>query len=280
MINFKELKLTAKLCIACVIIGSGFFVYNKYFDNSDEIILNGNVEIEDVNLSFRVAGRVKKIFVDEGDIVKTGDTIASLETDILEANLQLAAAQLLDAKANLIAETKNFERNKDLYKKNSSSEKTYDDSKMKYDSACAKNDAAKATYNLAYIALNDALLKSPADGVILTRGVEVGEMISAGNSVFSISPNNKVKIKTYASSDVLVKIKTGDVVSVGIDSLPNKRFNGHLAFISSEAEFTPKNIETKELRTSLVYRLRVIVDDANAPELKQGMPVTVFFAKN
>ena len=101
-------------------------------------------------------------------------------------------------------------------------------------------------------------------------------MVSAGVPVFSVVPNEQTRIKTFAVEAVLSKIKCGDEVRVSIVSLPGKVFKGHIGFISPEAEFTPKNIETQELRATLMYRIRVLVDEP-APELKQGMPVTVRF---
>ncbi len=269
LLKIKTMGLV--LVIACV----GVFVYSKYCGNSENIILNGNVEIQDVNVSFRVSGRVQKILVNEGDSVKTGDVLAVLETDIFSSQVQWAKAKLEEASINLKNAKKDFNRNAELYKKHSVSEKVYDDAKVKYDSAEAEKNSAEALYKMATISLNDATIKSPTDGVVLTRNIEVGEMITSGIPAFSIMPNEKTKVKTYANAEILTRIKVGDKVEVGVDALPDKKFKGHIAFISSESEFTPKNIETKELRTSLVYRIRVIVDDS-AYEIKQGMPVTVY----
>lgn len=266
------------LLTACIVIVLCFVGYKCFWDKSDEIILNGNVEVQDVNLAFRVSGRIDKINIDEGDKVKTGDLLAFLDKDIFNAKLKFAKAQLNEASVNLKNAEKNYRRDSGLFKNKSISEKVYDNSKTEYEVAQAKLESAKAAYEYMNIDLKDTDLRSPVDGIVLTRNVEPGEMVSSGTVVFSIMPNKQTKIKTFASEAVLAKIKIGDVVYVNIETMPEKKFVGHIAFISSEAEFTPKNIETKELRTSLMYRVRVIIDEP-APELKQGMPVTVSYKK-
>lgn len=264
--------------VACTVIALSFAGYKLFWNKTDNIILNGNVEVQDVNLAFRVSGRINTIKVDEGDKVKCGDLLAFLDKDIFNAKLKFAKAQLNEASINLKNAEKNYKRDQGLFKNKSTSEKLYDASKTEYEVALAKLESAKATYEYMNIDLKDTDLKSPVDGTILTRNIEPGEMVSSGTVVFSIMPNSQTKIKTFASESVLSKIKHGDVVYVNIETMPEKKFTGHIGFISSEAEFTPKNIETKELRTSLMYRVRVIIDEP-APELKQGMPVTVSYKK-
>ncbi|MBR1480297.1 MAG: efflux RND transporter periplasmic adaptor subunit [Alphaproteobacteria bacterium] len=266
------------LLFSALVIAGGFWGYKLFFAKSDDIVLNGNVEVQDVNLAFRVAGRVDTINVDEGAQVKCGDLLATLDKDIFKAKVKYAKAQVDGAAVSLSNAKKDFKRNTDLLRKHSISEKVYDAAKTEYEVALSKMDSAKAMCEYMEIDLNDADLVSPVDGVVLTRNIECGEMVSAGTVVFSIMPNNQTKVKTFASEDVLSRINHGDVVYVNIETMPEKKFVGHIGFISSEAEFTPKNIETKELRTSLMYRIRVIIDEP-APELKQGMPVTVSYTK-
>ncbi len=266
------------LVVCSTLVISCFFGYKILFAKTNEIVLNGNVEVQDVNLSFRVSGRINSIKIDEGSEVKKGALLASLDKDIFKSKLKYTKAQLEGEIVNLRNAEKNYKRNIDLFKKNSISEKVYDASKTDYEVALSKADSAKAAFEYTNIDYKDSDLTSPVDGVVLTRNIECGEMISSGTVAFSIMPKTQTKIKTFANEEVLSKIKHGDVVYVNIETMPEKKFIGHIGFISSEAEFTPKNIETKELRTSLVYRVRVIVDQP-APELKQGMPVTVSYNK-
>ncbi|MDR3224217.1 MAG: efflux RND transporter periplasmic adaptor subunit [Holosporales bacterium] len=246
-------------------------------NKTPDIILNGNVEIQDVNLSFRVPGRISKILVDEGSEVKKDEVIAILESDVFEVKLESSEAALSETKTNLRNAEKNYNRNKNLLKNKSIPEKLYDSSETEYEIAVAKVKSATAAYKSAMIDLKDTELRSPVDGIVLTKNVECSEMIGVGIPVFSVMPHTQTKVKTFANAEVLTQIKYGDEVYVCLDS--GTKFKGHISFISSEAEFTPKNIETKELRTSLMYRIKVIVDDP-ATELKQGMPVTISYDKN
>ena len=268
-------KWLVAICLACIVGALGYkFLYTK----DDRIVLNGNVEIHDVNLAFRVAGRVSSIKVEEGAIVKRGQLLASLDRDVFKAKLDFAKAQLEAETINFKNAEKDYRRNVGLLKNNSVSEKVYDASKTAYEVAKSKVDAAKATFDFMNIDYKDAELFSPVDGVVLTRNIEKGEMVASGTVVFSIMPNEQTRIKTFANEKTLSRIKHGDVVYVNIETNKDKKFKGHIGFISSEAEFTPKNIETSELRTSLMYRIRVIIDEP-AHELKQGMPVTVTYEK-
>ena len=269
-------KKSIIIAIIVMIVGCG--AYKFLYKGQDAIVLNGNVEIHDVNLAFRVAGRVDTINVDEGAFVKKGELLASLDKDVLQAKLDYAKAQLKAETINFKNAEKDYRRNAGLLKKKSVSEKVYDASKTAYEVAKSKVEAAQATYDYMNIDYKDADLFSPVDGTVLTRNIEPGEMIASGTVVFSIMPNAQTRIKTFANEAVLSRIKRGDVVYVNIETMPQKKFKGHIGFISSEAEFTPKNIETSELRTSLMYRIRVILDEP-APELKQGMPVTVSYEK-
>jgi HlyD family secretion protein len=129
--------------------------------------------------------------------------------------------------------------------------------------------AAQAEQHLA-----DAVLRAPADGVILTRAVEPGTILAAGSAVFTESLLAPVWARVYVNEPDLGRIPPGRAVLVYTDSNPDKPYHGRIGFVSPTAEFTPKNVETPELRTALVYRVRVVVGDADRA-LRQGMPVTV-----
>ncbi|GHT88921.1 hemolysin secretion protein D [Alphaproteobacteria bacterium] len=262
------------LALTALVLASGFFAYKSVFVKQDEIVLNGNVEIQDVSVSFRVAGRIKSVFVNEGDNVKKGALLAVIDSDIFEAISSFSQAKLTEAEINFNNAKKDYERNFALFRQKNVSEKIYDDSFVSYKTARAHLDGAIAGFRLAEINRKDAILKAPVDGTILTRNIEPGEMISSGTPAFSIMPAENQKVKTFANEKTLTQIKTNDKVLIHLESLPEKSFKGHIGFISPDAEFTPKNIETTELRTSLVYRIRIVMDEFS-PELKQGMPVTV-----
>ena len=121
--------------------------------------------------------------------------------------------------------------------------------------------AAKARLAQAEINLQDTEILSPADGIILTRVREPGAIVAAGQTVYTLQLLSPVWIRTYVPERDLGRIYQGMPAEVYTDSQPTKPYHGQIGFISPVAEFTPKNVETTDLRTELVYRLRVIVND-------------------
>lgn len=142
------------------------------------------------------------------------------------------------------------------------------------EAALAQAQAAQAQ---AILDLSDTTLTAPSDGVILTRAVEAGSMLSAGSSVFTLSLTRPVWIRAYIDEPQLGQAQPGREVLIYTDSRPDRPYHGTVGFVSPSAEFTPKSVETPALRTDLVYRLRIIVNDPD-DLLRQGMPVTVRFA--
>lgn len=138
---------------------------------------------------------------------------------------------------------------------------------------------AEAQQAQARLDVDDTVLHAPSDGVILTRAVEAGSMLSAGDTVFTLSLTHPVWIRAYVSEANLGQTVPGREVLIYTDSRPDTPYHGQIGFVSPSAEFTPKNVETEALRTDLVYRLRIIVGDAD-PLLRQGMPVTLRFPQD
>jgi HlyD family secretion protein len=123
--------------------------------------------------------------------------------------------------------------------------------------------------------LDDAELLAPVGGVIRTRLMEPGEMATSQKPVFSLALNDPKWIRAYVSEPDLGKVHPGMAASIAVDSFPDRRFEGWVGFISPVAEFTPKPVQTEELRTSLVYEVRVFVKDPS-DSLRLGMPATVY----
>ena len=145
------------------------------------------------------------------------------------------------------------------------------------DRAAADLDAAKAVAATAEQQLAYAKLVSPVAGVVSVRLAEQGQNVTAGQPVFRIAELDRPWVRVYLGEKDLPRVSLGQAAQVQVDGVPGKVFNGRLAFISPEAEFTPKTVETKALRVDLVYRAKVEVDDA-AGALKIGMPADVRLA--
>ncbi|MBD2815718.1 secretion protein HlyD [Xenorhabdus sp. Flor] len=146
--------------------------------------------------------------------------------------------------------------------------------------AAAKAQLAQAEATVAQAELNlqDTRLISPSAGIILTRAIEPGTILAAGNTVFTLSLTNPVWIRAYINEPNLNQAVAGRDILIYTDGRKNQPYHGKIGFVSPTAEFTPKNVETPDLRTDLVYRLRIIVSDPDEG-LKQGMPVTLRFTE-
>ncbi len=137
-------------------------------------------------------------------------------------------------------------------------------------------EQAQAQLAQAELDLHDTTLVAPSDGTVLTRAVEPGSMLNAGSTVLTLSLTRPVWVRAYINEQSLGEARPGREILLYTDSRPDKPYHGKIGFVSPTAEFTPKTVETPDLRTDLVYRLRIIVTDAD-DNLRQGMPITATF---
>lgn len=301
----------------------------RYFYSAgaaDSLRLYGNVEIRQVDLAFRVGGRITEELVDEGARVTTGQVLARLDADLLEQARDQAAAQLRVQEAQLarlesgyrseeVAQAEaavdaaeaqarnaqiNLQRVSNLRKSNAVSQKELDNARARHTEAQAQwasardqrdmllsgyrredvlgqkaaVDGARAALAHAQTQLDDAVLHAPQEGVVLTRAREMGAIVQPGQTVYTLSLTHPTWLRVYVDEPQLGLVRPGMAVDVLVDAAPGKVFPGEVGFISPTAEFTPKTVETMEVRTALVYRLRVQVEDRDNI-MRQGMPVTV-----
>ncbi len=145
--------------------------------------------------------------------------------------------------------------------------------RMQQETATRRAEIEQARAELAILEtqLNDAVAISPIDGIALTKAAEVGEVLAAGATVLTVGDLDHPWVRAYLSERDLGRVRLGDQVKVTTDSFPNKIYSGRIAFIASEAEFTPKQIQTSEERVKLVYRIKIAVENPNH-ELKSNMP--------
>lgn len=321
------IKRLALFFAIVAIVGGGWFVYQRYVvDDGPRRVFYGNVDIREVTLGFRVAGRVERMMFDEGDKAKAGDLLAELDKEPFEEELALRKAQVGEAKAKLAkleagtrpqeieraradveaseAALENarakYGRLETLVRKDFASRARYDNAVEQLKRAKAQRRSAKEALDLAIegprkediaaaeaaleaaqaqketaeTALEDASLHAPEDGVILTRAVEPGAIVREGTAVYTLSLSDPVWVRAYVPEPQLGLVSPGTRVKVITDTKPDQPYDGQVGFVSPVAEFTPKSVETPELRADLVYRFRVVVTDPD-DALRQGMPVTV-----
>lgn len=352
----------------------------------NRLMVSGNIELTEVNIAFKTAGRLIERTVDEGDPVHKGQTIARLDRDQLMAQRERESAGLASSqsqldqaissleweKANMAADIeqrradlesnqarlteltngarpqeklqakaavdsaqseydrakRDWDRGQQLYKDDDISTAQYDQYRNRFEAAGAalKNaqeaqalvlagprveqieaargqveraraalkmseansleikrreqqivtqhaEIARSKANLALIdsQLADTIAVAPCDGVVLVKSADVGEVLAPGSTVVTVGDIDHPWLRGYVNETDLAKVKLGSKVRVTTDSYPGKVYNGRVTFIASEAEFTPKQIQTQQERVKLVYRIKIELENPNR-ELKSNMP--------
>lgn len=237
-------------------------------------VLYGNIDVREVRLAFNGSEHVGSILVEEGDRVKAGQLLARLHTDRLQAARQRLSAELVAAQAQAHAAELSYQRIKRLAKKKMASQDDADVTQAKARVAAANVAAAQAALAENDQQLQDSVLYAPQAGVIRERIVEEGDFVTPQTPVLTLALTNPVWVRTYVPETYLGRIKLGQRAQIHTDSYPGKVYPGWIGFISPTAEFTPKSVETPELRTRLVYQMRVYACNPDN-ELLLGMPVTV-----
>ena len=377
------------ILILLVVVAAGLTALYKNRSRDDapgRIVVSGNIELTEVNIAFKTAGRLIERTVDEGDFVKKDQIIARLDRDQLiaqrereAAGLQSSATQLAQAETSLewqratldgdieqrradlgsnqarLLELRNGSRPQEIREANAAVEVAraeYDRAKRDWDRAqplhehddisaaqydqyrkaweaadaglrqarerealvlagprteqveaaasqverargalkmaeantleikrrelelaTRRAEIARAKANLALIdsQLADTVAASPVDGVVLVKSADVGEVLAPGTAVVTVGDIDHPWLRGYINETDLGKVKIGSKAHMSTDSYPGKVYNGRVTFISSQAEFTPKQIQTQQERVKLVYRIKIEMENPNH-ELKSNMP--------
>jgi HlyD family secretion protein len=236
--------------------------------------VSGNVEVTEVNIAFKIPGRVVALLTDEGRTVRINEKIAALDSAEYESQVNLNRAVLRNAEATLDKASKDYERADVLFKNGAISSQQMDAAKTANDVTFSQVQQAAAALRTSEVKLKDTVIYSPISGVVLRKNVEAGETVSAGTPVYTIGDLDNPWIKVYVREAKLGLVKLGQKAEIRTDSYPGKIYEGTVTYISSEAEFTPKNVQTQEERVKLVYGVKVSVKNVN-DELKPGMPADV-----
>lgn len=328
-LSMKRIAIVAAVLVAALILGR--FVVWPRLDPADSsadsaLVLYGNVDIRQVELAFRVSGRLETMNFEEGDAVSAGEVIAVLDTAPLRDGLvqaeaeasvrraelarleagsrsqeiERARARVEELEANVLLAQQTFDRQSKLRDSGYVSQQAYDTALAALDAAqkrlvagkkdltlvqlgprseeitgsAAGVEAAEAAVAQARMRLGDASLVAPSDGVLLARVREPGSIVAAGVPVATLALTSPVWVRAYVDESDLGFVVPGKAAEVFTDSAPGRPYGGQVGFVSPVAEFTPRTVQTPDLRTDLVYQVRIIVD---APDsgLRQGMPVTV-----
>jgi HlyD family secretion protein len=253
--------------------------------------LSGTMEAYEVQVSSRVAARVIAVRCEEGRAVKAGDTLMVLDDSDYRNAALAAQAQSQAAQANLSAmqsraqlADSSLARLRRLFAAGNLTrqemDKTESDAKAANDALAAARtavDAAQAQADIAQARQNDCTLTAPVSGNVATVAFRVGETVLAGSVPVTIIDLDQTWLNVYLPERLLGRVRLGDTCRVHIDAYPKRDFRGVISFIADKAEFTPKDIQTKEERINQVYRVKVALPNPDRI-LKPGMPADAYLS--
>ena len=257
-------------------LAAGFGLALAWMDSDDPnvIVLYGNVDVRQVDIGFRVPGQVTELVFEEGDVVPAGTLMCSIDDTPYDSQLKEAVAAAEAIRINLENAEVLLRRRLDLIESGAVSQEDLDNMRTSRDQLAANLAQANAAIQVAKDNLTYTRAYAPTDGVILTRIREPGTVVNPADPVYTLSVSSPVWIRAFVDEPNLGEVYYGMEAKVFTDVKNGKVYSGTIGFISPVSEFTPKTVETAQLRTDLVYRLRVYVDNPDR-ELVQGMPVTV-----
>jgi HlyD family secretion protein len=251
-------KIIPVIVIAVIITATilYFEVFRKLIGQGSEIEGSGTIEVTEIDISTKIAGRVVDLPRQEGEKIQKGELAARLDINELDA-------QRDSARANFNNMQKNLKRIRNLFASGSISKKDLDNAEAAYQIAQAGLDQISAT-------IGNAVIYSPISGIVLDTNVDVGEMAFPGTPIVTIADLTKTWMYIYVNETKLSSLKIGEKAKVMIDS-SKRPFNGKVVAISNKAEFTPKTIQTKDERVKLVFAVKIAIDNPDMI-LKPGMP--------
>lgn len=296
------------LCLLALAFAGGGLGYWWHFRNlgppAGIVYSNGRIEAQEIDIDTKFAGRVIERFVDEGDMVRAGQVVARMDTRDLEARLKATEAQvqqaqrtLDEARANVVQQTtqvtlaqQELDRTSSLVKRGYATNELLDQRKQALDGANAALTASKervgqamhaldaATHNVELYKVNiaDNTLVAPTLGRIQYSIANVGEVLPAGGKVFTMLDISDVYMDIYLPTVAAGRAKVGSDARIILDAWPKTIIPAHVTFIATQAQFTPKAVETADERDKLMFRVKVRVDpeilQAHADDVRTGLP--------
>lgn len=257
------------LTFTCIV-----FLFEKKNNGSEVITLFGNVDVRQVEISYRVPGRIESMFFEEGQYVPKGTLMTQIEKQPYIDEVDKAKALIESVRASLENAAEIAKRREELVGDGAVSQEDYQNAVTQKEVLIGQLKEAEAAYRVSAKNLEDCEVASPSNGIILTRVREIGSVVKQADPVYTLSLTDPIWVRAFVPEPLLGEIYPDMPADIYTDSQNLPVYKGHIGFISPVAEFTPKTVETLDLRTDLVYRLRVIVDNPDWG-LKQGMPVTV-----
>lgn len=278
----------ALLVALAAAVGLGLWLWTSQEELPDGIVSsNGRIEADEVDISAKYAGRVREILAKEGDLVQPGQVLAKMDTAELQARLEKARAEasrfesevneseamIAQREAELRLAKQELDRTLTLVQKGHVSVRVGDERQSKHDTATAALTAARAQLVTARRAveaakaevrriqadLDDAVLTSPVMGRVLYRLAEPGEVLAAGGKVLTLINLQEVYMEVFLPSRDAGRISLGSEARIVLDPVPQFAIPANVSFVSPQAQFTPKQVETASEREKLMFRVKVKV---------------------
>ena len=288
---------------ALLLAAGGFGYWKSTLNRLPEglYVGNGRLEATEVQIASKTPGRLAEVLVDEGDKVTKGQLLARMDTRTLEAQRRQAEAEVIRARENLSAAQANVQlrqseqllahqelkRSQELFKRGFASGQIIDQQQSRFDTGNAAVAAARAQVSAvgagigaaqAEVAqltseIDDSSLRAPIDGVIQLRMAEPGEVLGAGGRVLLLIDPNDQYMNLYLAASVAGRLAVGDEARVLLDALPGQPLPAKISFVAAKSQFTPKEVETRDERQKLVFRVKLHLTQPSAvPQAKPGMP--------
>lgn len=284
--KYLQLILLIAIAVAC--------------SNEDKPVAYGNFEAIEVLISAKGGGEITKINLNEGDKLPKDEVVCVIDTtglvlqkENLKTQIELTASQYSDVNAQLqIVETNRSylqsekTRVTKLFNDGAATKKQLDEItnrcnvidkelialKVKRSTISNQIKVVRSNIDIINQKISDCIIENPLSGIVLEKYVEEFELVAVGKPLYKIADLSEMTLKAYVSGDQLPYVKIGDNVTISIDrsKTENTSYKGVVSWISSESEFTPKTIQTKEERVNLVYAVKILVK--NDGKIKIGMP--------
>lgn len=294
--------------------GTGYYVWKQAHPPLPVGISlgNGRIEADEIDIATKYAGRVAELLVDIGDTVAPGQVVARMDTREIEQSLSKSEAQVRqahhavdEAEANLAQQQtqktlaeQEIDRTRSLLKNGWTTQEVADQRQQQLDGALAAFNAAQARVRVAQHALEaaehdagiykvqiaDNALVAPKAGRVQYRLTNVGEVLPAGGKVFTMLDLSYVYIDVYLPTLEAGKVKVGADARIVLDAYPDHPIPAKVSFVASQAQFTPKTVETQSERDKLMFRIRARIDEqrllAHADAVRSGLPGVAYVRWN
>ncbi|MEW9680918.1 HlyD family secretion protein [Pseudomonas sp. TE50-2] len=301
--NRKAPRIFASALVLLLLAAGGLGYWKSLHDRLPEGLSmgNGRLESTEVQIASKIPGRLAEVLVDEGDKVTRGQLLARIDTRTMEAQRSQAEAEVLRARENyaaaqasvqlrqseLLLASQELKRVREIYQRKFASQQLLDQQQARYDTATSAVVAARAQLAAIKAAIgaaeaqvaqltseiDDSSLRAPIDGIIQLRLAEPGEVLGAGGRVLMLIDPSDQYMNLYLPAATTGRLTVGDQARIVLDALPEQALPAKIAFVAAKAQFTPKQVETRDERQKLVFRVKLRLTEPSAvPQAKPGMP--------